>query len=163
MPPVATTTGKSFDIKKLITSKVGLIIGGVVIVIALIITALMVFKTPIAQVASNIGISGIKLTDYSNDKFKFSIKAPEGWETTIPDTTYDSLGLAYVALDEPIGDLKGKNAANAHFGSMRISVNDSSKISYGQKDETKFFSDVKRNILSTTTMKVTQLIAQLTA
>ena len=153
--PVAPTTGKTFDIKKFITSKMGMIIGGAVIVIALVITGLVVFKTPLAQVASNIGISGIKLTDYNNDKFKFSIKAPEGWETTITDTSYDSLGLAYIAMDEPIGDLKDKSAANTHFGSMRISVNDSSKVSYGQKDEAKYFSDVKKSILSAVTNKST--------
>lgn len=144
-PVVAGKPGFKID------KKMAIIAGAVVVVALLTVGAFTFLKAPIAQIASNVGIGGINLQDYSNDKFKFSLKVPEGWETETRDTSYDTLGLATVTMAEPAGDLKDTSEANSYYAGLQISVNDSSKITYGQKDETTYFSDIKKTIQSAIT------------
>lgn len=135
------------------------IIGGVVVVVAVIgIGAFTFLKAPIAQIASNVGLSSIALTEYKNDKFKFSIQAPEGWEQKVSDTSYDSIGIGSVTFTETIKDVKDTSKENTNKAVLYVSVSNAEKATYAQKDETEYFNDAKESVQATISQQTTDAI-----
>ncbi len=153
MAPTDQAIKQKFAIKDILKNKLALIIGGSVLLITLLVAGFLLLKGPVSQVASNLGIGGITLENYSNEKLKFSLDAPKGWIDTVSDESYDNSGLATVSLIEPAGDPKDTSAANTHYAAMQVAINDTSKVSYGQKKEAEYFSSVKKTVQSLATQK----------
>ena len=135
--PVQAAPAAKFGVKK-----IGLIAA---VVAAVLIGGFAVLKLSgkAADVVKTGSLSGgVKLSEYTSPEFGFSMKTPDGWTAEVKNEE----SVQNVTFAEPAGDLNDKSEASSNYARLKVEQEDSADKSFVQKEEAKYFDDLKNNL-----------------